>query len=172
MNKICPDIYRLNGETANPELPLVVMHPWYRESNLRLNGHLPQDRISQVLRTPTKNYYANMDSLLQAWSGPIVLFEEKRKLDKSVERLTALAGTKGRYVIPTRVDDCYPAHQPKGSFGKISQFLVELRGRNIILSGGCLWEYPEEFLGCLGVFFEAMKKDGLQEKFVEGCCFV
>jgi hypothetical protein len=171
MNKLSPGIYRLDGELANPELPLIVMHPWYQGKDLRSTTSLPKGKIAQVVDSPTDNYYSNIDSLLRAWRGPIVLFEEIRKVCRSAERLAAIAGTKGRYVIPTEPDSCSPAYQTKGTFGGISKFLVELRGGEIALSGGYMCTESDKRWGCLGVFSERMEQLGVHGDFVEGCCF-
>ncbi|MCH7567893.1 MAG: hypothetical protein IIA87_00560 [Nanoarchaeota archaeon] len=174
MEEVRSGIFRLEDGIVNPsEKQLVVVHPWYEDNH----------------GSRSKDYLLNIERLLNDYDGQVIVLEEDRNLESTVERFLGFDRTDGRYFVFTEEDDAESADDiASEEFELINTDWEELAdfirpmGKEVRYAGGFFWgnvkPHPaiaeatwRNHNGCLGNAYEELKSRGITGEAVPGCVF-
>lgn len=183
MREVRKGIYAIKeGPKGRGGEVLMLVHPWYL-------GH--DDMAYDIFNHNGGAYTKNIDSLLDAHNGCIILFEETLKFHytSSLLREKSSAMTYG-------VETLNGSSHPKISWNRIADFIGNMCDiysgkRRFLCAGGfiCIgdkhyekyfrstvknsghFNFQKFYSGCLGTAVMELKMHGFDEHPVEGCCF-
>lgn len=197
MKEISRGICQLGRDLKNPtEMPIVAVHPFYRDiHSFSLNDKLIRKYIQfekflrersfweRVLFKPGRevcidlipqgNYPENMKSFIGNYNGAVIVLDDTKTLNSiTLPVFEGFKERRGRYFIPTSPDSPTPLRVPDPMWENVAKFILPF-GEEIALFGGQLYDHgKEKYSGCLGHTYYELKKNGLDPKFIRGCCFI
>lgn len=162
MIEVQKGIYRLDGELINPSgRPLILVHPWFDGAN-----------GDYTTASRNGNYQKNLTELLKSRrESNIFVFEESPKLRVTSQRISRIAGAKGRYFVETKPGKGFPLNSCEED---IANFLSE-SGYEFDFAGGYLRNGLSKgwpLRGCLGQVMMFLGSRGISGRTIEECCFI
>lgn len=151
------------------DLPIILVHPWMTGID---ESHYPVLDLGESLfgREETLDYLYNLDLLLKRFQGDVFVFEEKRRIPSTSQRIQAHGErSSGIYLIPTRPVSSTPniLHSSvQKEWDNVAGLLAAHSGN--FYFAGCSYS---PFGGCLSTTYKELTSRGIQGRFVRGCCF-
>jgi len=191
MQEVANNLFRFDLTLKSKRPSLILVHPFYfgflSEAYQLFSGKLSKGRA----------YQNNLTQLLQEnKENNIILLEQEKHKDFTLDYLTHLTGTKGRYLMNAN------EHGPKGDillepeeYTSLASFLKE-QSSEVYFAGGRLRilfpgterllrlyppkkpykqplpVFPDTFCGCLGDVKQSLENRGISGKIIEDCCYI
>jgi|Deesub1362B_J571_1020462.scaffolds.fasta_scaffold16364_2 hypothetical protein len=139
--KLNKGIYSLKGyPPSRAENIAILVHPLFLQKSPLL-----------------ADYYRNLAEFLRRFNGPIVVLEEKGKIERSAEHFGRLAPWREFYFVETFAD----SPRPVGFFGwrRFFNFINSFAPKQILMGGGFFWhDHDPRRSGCLGYTFYLLSR--------------
>ena len=166
MEKLRKDVFRCNGTLDVPSArSLILVHPWYKGENAfyslaRFEGLLPREK---------GEYPSNLEKLIVGSSlRNVILFEENPESNVNMicDKVAKMRKSDvGLYAVSTKDDQSSPEYS---SWAEVLEVLPDFSA-GVDIAGGAVYCATG---GCAGgVYCEFKRKNRIDAKFVEDCCF-
>lgn len=170
----------IDGKPANNYR---IFSGFHRETSLidKLLRRAGKETSISVLENHSGDYKKNIESLVSAYQGPVIALDTPKRMHcLTLPYFEGLSEKRGRYFVYTEessLGEGYPEtpipSRMKNPVWENFAGFVRQFGRNVGLAGGQLFRLnsKKQYLGCLSLVYQELKKTGLNPKFIEGCCF-
>lgn len=145
---------RSDEQIDKSEMPLVIVHPFYRWRRKTLSGFpLLPESVTEADRT----YLNGLVSFMREFDGPLIILEQKLRVLETLQRIGSLGIRNGLRIVPT-VNTGYAPESM--SVESAVAYIDSFAGNNVLFAGGRI--YPKNWLGlsgCLGGFVERFREN-------------
>jgi len=153
------------------ENPVIIVHPYYDmpysrrkvKNNIKEFDRLGIDELKEIWKH-VESYMINLEKLIEEHNGPLITFEESKRLKKTAAHYESLGRLHNTYFVRTKADD--PTPKGKMTWDDVIEFLGGFQGPFMAVGGQL--KYDEGDPGCLGYaiqklspYFDIKPQEGL-----------